>query len=127
MARLFLSAYKNNKTKGCTCAKLSGCQKRTKQTHNVANCAACDSPGALNSRQTRRPLTLPPTPGFHLKEATVCTREQNMPVFRALHPLWSSAGREPTAHAHPRPRAGFEVSSRALSNQPQPFLSCAES
>lgn len=58
--------------------------------------------------------TSPPSSlGFYLKEAGAAEREQNMFVlFRALHPLWSSAG-ESTAHLLP-PRPGFEVAHLAL-------------
>lgn len=69
--------------------------------HNSQKYTVIDSSEAPYSPS--RHVSLVSSPCFHLVEAGVGEREQNMLVlFRALHPLWSSAG-ESTPQLAPSP------------------------
>lgn len=121
MAPLFLSAYKNIKQKFAraqSCLTVSG---EPNKRHNVAKRAACDSPRCSELPPTPTPPApnSSANPGFHLKEAAACAREQNMPVlFRALHLLWSLA-----AGGGSRQRTLILGPALALRSRPVPFQS----
>lgn len=101
--------WKGKRLHVCVCMTLSYCQTENNSKQNnrtrfgitVWNVLLL----ILLMLHTHAPhaLSLPSSPCFHLMEAGAGVREQNMLVlFRALHPLWSSAG-ESRAQLIPSP------------------------
>lgn len=103
----------------CMCTALPECQKNIKKKQNHTHFRTTVR-NILSSVLLKR-HTLSHHPMLSSHRGWGWLAEQNMTMlFRALHPLWSSAGSLQLS-LPPQSHSDFEASPRALSNWPQPL------